>query len=165
MTLVWGQFWQRYLSHQSLKLVWKLFIQNFSKISQGPMSQHYWDVIAMLTVTDSDWLCRQWRGNCCWCVTCLVNCEQDCTQVMCGDQWPHRADSRPAPSQWEMSLQRNTSSHWLGANLKSTLPHDDYKFKTERNGHYFANNLFEIHFTERKFAFGLKFHWRLSLSV
>ena len=30
-----------------------------------------------------------------------------------------RADSRLAPSQWEMSLQRNAVSHWLGANLKS----------------------------------------------
>ena len=32
-----------------------------------------------------------------------------------------RADSRLAPSQWETSLQSNTVSHWLGANLESTL--------------------------------------------
>ena len=32
-----------------------------------------------------------------------------------------RADSRLATSQWEMSLQSNTVSHWLGANLKSAL--------------------------------------------
>ena len=31
----------------------------------------------------------------------------------------HRADSRVAPSQWETSLQSNTVSHWLGANLES----------------------------------------------
>ena len=31
------------------------------------------------------------------------------------------ADSRFAPSQWEMSLQSNAVSHWLGANLESTL--------------------------------------------
>ena len=30
-----------------------------------------------------------------------------------------RADSRFAPTQWEMSLQSNTVSHWLGANLES----------------------------------------------
>ena len=30
-----------------------------------------------------------------------------------------RADSRFAPSQWETSLQCNTISHWLGANLES----------------------------------------------
>ena len=29
----------------------------------------------------------------------------------------YRADSRFAPSQWETSLQSNTVSHWLGANL------------------------------------------------
>ena len=33
----------------------------------------------------------------------------------------YRADIRLAPSQWEMSLQSNADSHWLGANLKSTL--------------------------------------------
>ena len=32
-----------------------------------------------------------------------------------------RADSRLGPSQWEMSLQSNTVSHWLGANLESAL--------------------------------------------
>ena len=29
----------------------------------------------------------------------------------------NRADTRPASSQWEMSLQSNTISEWLGANL------------------------------------------------
>ena len=33
----------------------------------------------------------------------------------------HRADSRFAPSQWEMSLQSNAISHWLGTNLESAL--------------------------------------------
>ena len=33
----------------------------------------------------------------------------------------HRADSGLAPSQWEMSLQSNAISHWLGANLESAL--------------------------------------------
>ena len=40
-------------------------------------------------------------------------------------QWCHmsiiKADSRLAPSQWEMSLQSNVISHWLGANLESAL--------------------------------------------
>ena len=31
-----------------------------------------------------------------------------------------RADSRLAPSQWEMSVQSNAISHWMGANLEST---------------------------------------------
>ena len=34
---------------------------------------------------------------------------------------PVRADSRLAPSQWEMLLQSNTISHWLGTNLESVL--------------------------------------------
>ena len=33
-----------------------------------------------------------------------------------------RADSRYVPSQWETSLQSNTVSHWLCANLESALP-------------------------------------------
>ena len=33
----------------------------------------------------------------------------------------NRADSRLAPSQWETPLQSNAVSHWLGANLESTL--------------------------------------------
>ena len=33
----------------------------------------------------------------------------------------YRADSRPAPSQWETSLQINAVSHWLPANLESAL--------------------------------------------
>ena len=33
----------------------------------------------------------------------------------------YRADSKLVPSQWETSLQSNTISHWLGANLKSAL--------------------------------------------
>ena len=33
----------------------------------------------------------------------------------------HRADSRFAPIQWGTSLQSNTISHWLGANLESAL--------------------------------------------
>ena len=32
-----------------------------------------------------------------------------------------RVDSMFAPSQWETSLQSNTVSHWLGANLESAL--------------------------------------------
>ena len=32
-----------------------------------------------------------------------------------------RADTRLPPSQWETSLQNNTVSHWLGANIKCTL--------------------------------------------
>ena len=33
----------------------------------------------------------------------------------------NRADSRLEPSQWKTSLQNNTLSHWLGANLESAL--------------------------------------------
>ena len=36
-----------------------------------------------------------------------------------------RADSRLAPSQWETSLQSNTFSHWLGANLEASLYSDN----------------------------------------
>ena len=36
-------------------------------------------------------------------------------------QWVLRADSRFAPSQWETALLCNDVSHWLGANLESTL--------------------------------------------
>ena len=36
------------------------------------------------------------------------------------------ADSRHAPNQWEMSLQSNAVSHWLGANLKSAMVFINY---------------------------------------
>ena len=39
---------------------------------------------------------------------------------------PYRAYSRLAPSQWEMSLQSNTVSHWLGANLEPALPNSPH---------------------------------------
>ena len=44
--------------------------------------------------------------------------------------WVHRTDSRLALSQWEMLLQSNAVSHWLGANLESahstcSLPYHD----------------------------------------
>ena len=42
--------------------------------------------------------------------------------------WPnlqYRADCRLAPSQWETSLQSNTVSNWLGANLESALQYYD----------------------------------------
>ena len=35
----------------------------------------------------------------------------------------HRADSRFAPSQWEMALLCNDISHWLGESLESSLAH------------------------------------------
>ena len=35
----------------------------------------------------------------------------------------YRVDSRLVPSQWEMSLQSNAVSHWLGINLESDLIH------------------------------------------
>ena len=38
----------------------------------------------------------------------------------------HRADSRPAPSQWKTSLQSNVVSHWLCANLELALVHTFY---------------------------------------
>ena len=36
-------------------------------------------------------------------------------------KYVYRVDSRLAPSQWEMLLQSNAISHWLGANLESAL--------------------------------------------
>ena len=41
----------------------------------------------------------------------------------------NRADSRFAPSQWEMALLCNDVSHWLGASLESALP--QYSAATE----------------------------------
>ena len=38
VAFIWVQFYKRCLSHQSLKLAWKLLIQIFVQISQGPMS-------------------------------------------------------------------------------------------------------------------------------
>ena len=45
-----------------------------------------------------------------------------CCHISIYGHYSYRADCRFAPSQWEMSLQSNAVSHWLGANLKSALP-------------------------------------------
>ena len=44
------------------------------------------------------------------CMLLLIQEEKSISRV-------YRADSRLAPSQWEMLLQSNAVSHWLGANL------------------------------------------------
>ena len=36
---IWRHLYNSYISHQSPKLAWKLLIENFIKISQGPMSK------------------------------------------------------------------------------------------------------------------------------
>ena len=51
---------------------------------------------------------------------------QSCTKLYCTSvryNIQHRADSMFAPSQWETSLQSNTISPWLDANLGSALQH------------------------------------------
>ena len=75
-----------------------------------------------------------------------------------------RADSRSPPSQWEMSLQSNAVSHWLGANLESAMYHALHKqtspwstcfytlrSRTKRSS--FCRQHFQIHVLERKFLF------------
>ena len=53
MTFIWWHFHKRYLSHQSLKLAWKLFLWNFTQISRGPMSQNgHWDLEESLGTPD-----------------------------------------------------------------------------------------------------------------
>ena len=37
----------------------------------------------------------------------------------------YRADSRLAPSQWEMLLQSKAISHWLGTNIEPALQYND----------------------------------------
>ena len=54
----------------------------------------------------------------------------------------YRADSRFAPSQWEMSLQSNVISQWLGANLESAL-----EYSIAHKGRFFtqSDSWFEIY--------------------
>ena len=40
----------------------------------------------------------------------------------------YRADSRFVPSQWEKALLCNDVSHWLDANLESSLQNYDHEF-------------------------------------
>ena len=73
-----------------------------------------------------------WKFNCQQSGLLYVTLKQ---YLICGtnEPWPQvsgdndqciyypRANSRSAPSQWEMSLPSNAISHWLGANLDSAL--------------------------------------------
>ena len=52
------------------------------------------------------------------CILCIFGHQ---TYMVHAYQYNRRVDSRFAPNQWETSLQSNTVSHWLGANLESVL--------------------------------------------
>ena len=52
-------------------------------------------------------------------LACFQYYAKCCIKVVCNRKY--RADSRLAPRQWETLLQSNTTSHWLGTNLESTL--------------------------------------------
>ena len=54
---------------------------------------------------------------------------QSCAKPMLSST---RAASRFAPSQWEMSLQSNILSHWLGANLESALFYSSNPSQSDR---------------------------------
>ena len=80
----------------------------------------------------------------------------------------NRANSRLAPSQWEMSLQSNAISRWLGANLKSAqhktkhtlthcfLCHILNSSPPGQNGRHLADNLFRCIFVNEKFCILIK---------
>ena len=63
-------------------------------------------------------------------------------------QW-NRADSRFAPSQWEVALQSNDVSHWLGASLESAL--------NVMRQHYGSKHTFWVHFLHNGCCFTLFF--------
>ena len=46
------------------------------------------------------------------------------------------ADSKFALSQWETSLQSNTVSHWLGANLESALQYNPVVHLAQKQWRY-----------------------------
>ena len=72
-----------------------------------------------------------------WATLAVVSCHGQChvsilflpPSVYQSVQDINRADSWLAPSQWEMMLQSNAVSHWLGANLESDL----YQHSTAHN--------------------------------
>ena len=57
-----------------------------------------------------------------WQSSCLYISEELNTLFLhsCVWKYNHRAESKLAPSQWEMSLQSNAISHWLGANPETS---------------------------------------------
>ena len=64
---------------------------------------------------------KYWKINChIYWNSYLVSTAQRLSKNPCRDT-KFRADSELLPSQWEMSLQSNVISHWLGANLESAL--------------------------------------------
>ena len=61
--------------------------------------------------------------------------------------WCYRADFRLVPIQWEMSLQNNDVSHWMGANLESALCYLVNQTGTN------TNDLYESGSTFRQYSF------------
>ena len=78
------------------------------------------------------------------------------TDLFCYRLYVDRDDSRLALSQWEMWLQRNSVSHWLGANLESALcwyMQQIIMFGPEENGRKFADNIYRGILLEGIFLF------------
>ena len=81
-----------------------------------------WDWCIVGFVRQVYWLCEIGRSWFSWgiipttCIFSMLGNDTNGNTLCC-----FRADSRLAPSQWEMSLQSNAVSHWLGANLESAL--------------------------------------------
>ena len=80
----------------------------WNKVNHGPVDkQACWNQVKHGPVSNTD----HWF----WLLTQIIT-----------TQLPGRVDSRFAPRQWETSLQSNTVSYWLCANLESALPCTQY---------------------------------------
>ena len=88
----------------------------------GLLIVNYWYPQSLIATYDSH--SKQGCDFCCWsdAPAAIVHMtDVDLTRALITIAKHFRADSGFAPSQWETSLQSNTVSHCLGANLESVL--------------------------------------------
>ena len=76
--------------------------------------------------------------------------------------WKSRADSRFAPSQWEMALLCNDVSHWLGASLESALEDCWHHWLTTKNTPANNTEVYTMYYSPKTKLLGEKVFLNLS---
>ena len=100
---------------------------------KGPVMRNMFPFDDIMYTNGQHWISRwlgSWLAGCSW-----LNLGQFVIIRSCSCYSIYiRADSRFAPSQWEMLLLCNDVSHWLGTSLESTLYMIQWQVITLNNG-------------------------------
>ena len=102
----------------------------FNEWKIGPIRDHWFFLRAQPTMLSAPNHCQNW-------------CSPSSIWSRLASWW-YMADSRPAPSQWETSLQSNAVSDWLDATLESALM-ELMQITLAESGEYHSSALDNLH--------------------